>query len=835
MGDTKEEASRPRRRASKWFWRTIRIGFLLLLVSFLLLAWAANWASRNLVEILNWAGDALSPRVKVAAEDFEWVPPASIRSDHLILSLPGDARPLAIIDSLTADVAWSWEGGFYFQNLNISGLRVRLKPDQLDRLQQEMAKFGGAPSVRASPEIDSEEAAPLAWKLDQVRVEKSHFDLATPDGFRVRGEWNGVLKHLDPSFHTESLQHLAIKNLELERAGESIGGIAAVELSFTLADAANERLRTVHVEAPRLKLRETIFASAEQAADVAPDTAVTDADPLFASDWVVDQLSVEQGWAQYSHPLPDGTRAEAQLRFSLPSSRLRFDPDSLDLLPFDLADFMIRTGLDSQAPIRVKTGKLTIDPDALINDRSVEWLQLDSGDVRLDGQLQQLLQRLNQAEADSADIQRSAADVTKSSQAPAFKVQQLDMRSVRLNIQDLDPDLPSLVFPIDTTMQEVQWPPKAGADREPVVVEVGPVTLPSPLDPLTPVITFPNIFVKFVPGELLQQRLRAVIILHPRIFVGDDLFWYIDVVQKRTSGPGIPSPESQLESEPVPAGFWRVDHFAATQGQLEIITGPGREIPLPIPFSAEANDVRFDSLAQLQVRLDLNVPEADYRFPDYQLAFLDLSGAIDFSLPPGGDANNLVNKLVAQTVLFRQFEGREVWLAVTFDLNGVHGEFGGEAYSGYLNGGFTLGMKGENLWEGWISGADIDLEAVTKILVPNNLLWTGGATFTLQVSGARKVIHALDGKLQAEEGGKFLITKLNDLIEAIPEDWAVTRTQITQLGLETLRDFTYDQVRGIFQYQHRAGYLQLDMTGPDGKRLLEVQLHPPGVTAASPP
>ena len=114
----------------------------------------------------------------------------------------------------------------------------------------------------------------------------------------------------------------------------------------------------------------------------------------------------------------------------------------------------------------------------------------------------------------------------------------------------------------------------------------------SPLDPFTKVLTLDSIFVRFTLAGLLRREIDSLTILGPNIFLGEDLFWYMDDMQKRLgidagkdSGPG-----------------WNIKTLGVEFGRLTLGSGGRTRYGLPLSFRTSAQDVSLDNLAALKLQ-----------------------------------------------------------------------------------------------------------------------------------------------------------------------------------------------------------------------------------------
>ena len=81
--------------------------------------------------------------------------------------------------------------------------------------------------------------------------------------------------------------------------------------------------------------------------------------------------------------------------------------------------------------------------------------------------------------------------------------------------------------------------------------EIVNVNIVSPVDPVSPVFTFPLIRVRFTYTELWHHQIREIDLVRPTMFLGEDLFWFTDQFKKEHAAMPAEGPTAP----------WTVDHF----------------------------------------------------------------------------------------------------------------------------------------------------------------------------------------------------------------------------------------------------------------------------------
>lgn len=407
-----------------------------------------------------------------------------------------------------------------------------------------------------------------------------------------------------------------------------------------------------------------------------------------------------------------------------------------------------------------------------------------------------------------------AATDSSPSTTNRWRIRDFQVTDIQTRVTDLGNEIPDISFTLESSMRNASLN-EAGRSFATVrqQVEIHDLDILSPYNPFKKVLTLRRVLLEFTLDGLFHMRLDNVLISEPTIYVSEDLFWYMELASRREE-----SEESSLASKA------EIKNLRIEKGQL-VIAPEGREqIGLPLNFQAQASDIALSNLAALQLSFDLVVPEQSFLFPAYQLEILKVSGDLKMAYPPEKGEQNLVNVLRSPSIHWRQYSASDCWISVTFDKSGITGFFGGNAYGGYIDGGFTFIMQPGYPWIGWVSGENVDLKALTAILSPQNFTMTGPVDFKIELDAQARQIQRVKGGFQSKKKGRLQITKLDELIKEIPHDWSALRQSLTRIGLETLRDFDYDKTTGNFWFIEGQGVLNLHLKGPSGSRNFEVFL-----------
>jgi hypothetical protein len=442
-----------------------------------------------------------------------------------------------------------------------------------------------------------------------------------------------------------------------------------------------------------------------------------------------------------------------------------------------------------------------------LTERKLSGLRVDSGWLLAGAGLQTLVG----AEASDAAPASSPAD--------PFVFESIDLVDLQISTGETGGALPEMSFKVNTALRDVALGSVATELAEKVhQVEFADIDILSPFDPLQRAVTVRTLFVKFSLAGLGRQEVEELIVLGPTIYVGETLFEYMARADDQEKPP---------EPVEVTEG-WKVKSLEVNFGKLVIAVGGRSQVGLPLAFQTRAENVSLSSLAGLNLDLVLTIPPDNYAFPAYDLSFRNVRGDLRLNYPPEKDENNLVNVVKFDRARWRNFTAQQLWLSVTFDLEGINGQFGGASYEGYVTGGFSFFLQPDAPWTGWLSMTDIDLAQLTQAAAPQHFIMTGKASGKLEVNGRGPSVERVLGNLKSQRRGILAVNKLNDLIEAIPPEWNALKQELTRVSLETLRDFDYTEAGGDFWFVGREGLLSVKMKGPSGSRNIDVVLHGDG-------
>lgn len=441
-----------------------------------------------------------------------------------------------------------------------------------------------------------------------------------------------------------------------------------------------------------------------------------------------------------------------------------------------------------------------------LGKREVLAVDLQGGNLTIGNGLRQLANASGARE----DTEKTEAGWT---------IRSLNIQAIEARIANLPGNAPDMRFTLTTKLQDVSLQGAASElqTRE-HEFEIADFNVYSPRDPSRKVVSLRSVFVRFTIAGLLNSEIAQVRIVRPTIYVSEDLFWYMDQAQQEQE-------QDDDNTEDKPNG-WTVRNFTVYFGRLVLAAGETEQVGLPLNFETAAQNVAIGNLASLRLRATLFVPKQDIDLPDYEVRMDALSGDLRFAYPQEKGVNNLVNVLKLGQLRWKQFKGRDLWLSVTFDLGGVHGEFGGHAYRGYLSGGFDFFFQGSSPWTGWLAGTRMDCAQITDILAPQNFRMSGPLTFLVQVNGRAREIERVHGTYAMTGPGSVRITKLDALLAEIPDQWSALKQSAARIGMEVLKDFDFTKANGDFWFAGGRGRGNLHLSGDTGSRNFDIVLHP---------
>ena len=341
----------------------------------------------------------------------------------------------------------------------------------------------------------------------------------------------------------------------------------------------------------------------------------------------------------------------------------------------------------------------------------------------------------------------------------------------------------------------------------------------SPSDPLAPVLAFPKIDVVFTWDELVQHQIRSLIISHPTIYLGDDLFAFVDRIQEKKSAPQTPTTP------------YKIGNFNLNDGQLAVSINGQPVLPLPVRFAAEQKNLELSDFTQLQLCTRFTIPSSDINYPAYDLSVANLRGNLFFSLgqdSKGQRAKNVVPTLFADQITFRKLTAQNLSVAVTVNQLGIYGRASALLGGGSLDGGFSLEFRPDLPWSAWSSTSNMESRVITDALTPGTFQLRSTVDAIVNVNAQGKDIRGAYGTISFRNGGQLAIPALQAAENRIPADWNWIKQGSARAALGVIRNYNFSEGEIRAVYHPPGGRLTLNLRGPEGKRDITLNWLPPG-------
>ncbi len=426
----------------------------------------------------------------------------------------------------------------------------------------------------------------------------------------------------------------------------------------------------------------------------------------------------------------------------------------------------------------------------------------------------------------------AAAEPVRAAEKPRnlrrWKIRRMVILGGELRADSLGPGLPPLVLPIDTSFRNIVLGGDRAdpASREVQTAESHNFTIFSIFDPLARVIEVETLRLRFTWDGLVNNRVESLEIINPEIAVGPDLFWLGEYVQKEMAR----LPKAERPPEP-----WTIGQFSVRGGTVVIATHGQPDLRLPVAFTASQRDLKIATVGDLALNAAIDVVSGDLDYPEYTLEVRGLDGRLEFALPrtqPG--ANNLVNTLKARLARWRRLDAANIFCSVTFDQNGIYSTFGGDAYSGYVNGNVSILFRDNMEWAGSLSATSVDLAPATSALSPGQAAATGRAHGTIVAAGNGKVVRRIDGNFKLLEKGRVDILALDELLRRIPADWGALQQDLASLLVNAFRQYHYTGGEARFAWSPPVSTFRAALRGAEGARNFDLKYHhAPGKNGAA--
>ena len=371
--------------------------------------------------------------------------------------------------------------------------------------------------------------------------------------------------------------------------------------------------------------------------------------------------------------------------------------------------------------------------------------------------------------------------------------------------------------PVVLTGLRLGQPDSSPEMNEPRVLEIGSVSIASPVDPTSPVFYFPLTRVTYTYSEVWHHRFRKIEMIRPTLFLGEDLFW----LTKQFKGSSVAKPAEG------PSSPWRVGRLEVAFGQLAVNAFGQPVVHLPFYFNTKVDDIRLDQLDQISAKSTVAIQRLDQDYPDYKVRIVNLHGKLFFSWPPTDEkANNVVNTVSIDELSWNEIPATDCSTTVTFDPNGVYGTLYGKCEGGQVSGNFEFYYSKGFTWNADLFATKINCQPIAEKLAGKYVNLTGELDGKIAVQGKVTEILNCTGLLQLPSPGLLEIKSMDDLINRIPPGMIAIKRDALKLAISAFQTYPYDRGQLKVDYTSKGGNSTLLLDGPRGKRQFDVYLHP---------
>ncbi|CAB4243289.1 conserved protein of unknown function [Methylacidimicrobium sp. AP8] len=402
---------------------------------------------------------------------------------------------------------------------------------------------------------------------------------------------------------------------------------------------------------------------------------------------------------------------------------------------------------------------------------------------------------------------------------PRLRIDTVRVGRATINIDRLAPHLPPIPLALGFHDHPIELHdiPIAGLSRDDRLLNIATarnVEVYSPYDPLAKILTIGALRVKFSWRGLSEHRVEQLGIFNPVLYLGPDLFWYVEQFRREEEIRRKKHREETLE-------YWTADDVLVRGGQFLISAFGAPGVVLPFLFGLTAHDVPLNDWSQASLRNEIEIMPGRIEYPAYNVVLEVRRGHLSFNLPASErKANNLVHTIFFDSVSWRGITATDDWLDVTFNSSGIFGHFGGNLYGGQGNGGFSILFQNEFPWSGWIHFTGVPVEPIARQFTSDRfaLLLTGTAEGRLRLDARGTSLRSAIGFLTLDGPGKLEIRDIDPFLQHLPADWTPAKRQLMEMLARALRSYAYNVGFLSLSYALPESRLRLELRGPEGRR-----------------
>ncbi len=419
-------------------------------------------------------------------------------------------------------------------------------------------------------------------------------------------------------------------------------------------------------------------------------------------------------------------------------------------------------------------------------------------------------------------LERESTDPSSLSQHP-FEVDHVVIAHGILNLDDLVPGLPSIPvhFGEDHPVEFRHLPLEQSSTLNPNLIQKATaenVSITSPYDPLVKVLSFETINLYFTWNGLTNNRIEKLELKSPTVYIGPDLFWFADQIRAKSSAKD----NSHLV---VDQPGWVVHQLNLNGGHL-VISGFGDTgVTLPFLFASTATDVHLDHIQDLSLKNEISILPEPIEYPSYNISLEPEKGTLNFNLPPDqSDANNLVQVVYFKRLAWREIEATNAWASFTFNEQGIFGRVGGEAYDGYLNGGFAIRFDAGYPWRAWGYVSGVNAQPVVEKLTRGriDLELSGRASGRVEISALSTKILGTSVELQLQPPGQLKLQELDRFLEKLSASFSGVQRVGLIATVSSFEDYSYSRAQVTAHYQIPDSTARLELWGTQGHRVINL-------------
>jgi hypothetical protein len=411
----------------------------------------------------------------------------------------------------------------------------------------------------------------------------------------------------------------------------------------------------------------------------------------------------------------------------------------------------------------------------------------------------------------------------------ALELNRLVLNNVSLVLDNLGEGVPPIPLRLgELTPLTIEHLRLGGSSTDPSALEervakVEGLVLWSPHDPLAQVLSFKTIEIAFSWQGIVNNQLNRVSIDQPRIFIGEDLFWFVDQIKKQ--GTVVASVEEDVvKAVPVaPSRPWSIQRFELGNGELVLTSFGQPGLTLPVKFGTATDGLVLADFANLPLKVQLSIKENPKRYPEYGLNVGKMEGEIYFNLPLGSKNTNITPYVNVEYLEWKGVRTENIGVELFFDKNQISAKAQAQAYQGSANSWLNVDIQNGFAWTGGAYASTIELEPITRLLSPDNLLMDGPVSATLEAGGQSKFVQALKGTVKLDRPGTMEITAIDDVLKKLPPDWSALKKQLSEMAMGSMRTYNYTVGTCDFAYIPERSYLRLHLDGLQGRRNLDIQ------------